>query len=103
MEKSHALALRRCLSTLFPQRRSHSVAHFRASSGLFGKGRDRVRKPATWWLRAPDKNFDVHHDATSIARPLASRKRDPNNALKRNFFHEETCHFKIVLTRNPPT
>jgi hypothetical protein len=45
-EKLHTLALRR----LLPQQHSHSVAHFRASSGLFAEGWRRARKSATGWL-----------------------------------------------------
>ena len=37
-EKSHTLAMRERVSTLFREVHSHSVAHFRASSGLFAEG-----------------------------------------------------------------
>jgi hypothetical protein len=33
------------------------VAHFRASSGMSGEGRERAEKPATRWLSGPDSNF----------------------------------------------
>ena len=49
-EKSHTLAMRERVSTLFREVHSHSVAHFRASSGLFAEGWERARKPATGWL-----------------------------------------------------
>ena len=70
-EKSHTLAMRERVSTLFREEHSHSVAHFRASSGLFAEGWERARKPATGWLcwqsaanDSPLVKFPDHRETT---------------------------------------
>ena len=46
----------------------HLVAHFRASSGRFGEGRERARKPATRWLSGLDSNLESQRPCAKVRR-----------------------------------